>query len=37
MKKIKGLTAAAAALLGAAIGSALGAATIEGAIGTWSV
>lgn len=36
MKKIKGLTIATATLLGAAIGSALGAATLEGAIGFWT-
>lgn len=35
MKKIKGLTVAAATLLGAAIGSAVGAATLEAGIGFW--
>jgi hypothetical protein len=36
MKKIKGLMLAGSALLGAAMGSALGAATLEGAIGFWT-
>jgi len=36
MNKFKSLTIAATTLLGAAIGSALGAATLEGAIGYWS-
>ena len=36
MKKIKGLTVATATLIGAALGSAIGSATLEGAIGFWS-
>ncbi len=36
MNKFKGLTVAATTLLGAALGSALAATTIQGTIGFWS-